>query len=346
MKFEELSETLNNFTKTVVLEKKDVKVIVEERGGRVIWISIAESPNLLWVHPDIGRILRTGEWNQGGLRTWISPERNFFYRDPENFREWFCPPTLDPGVYRIVEFKDSKVVLEGEISAHDMLHNIDLRGYIKKEIELLETYRDMVKIRIREGLIVDYPSLINLWVLAQVPITDAGVGTVLIPVKPEAQPIHYFIEIPRERLTVKSDHIAFKIDGGLASKIGVKPEDFRDPNTAMISYVTKIGSRRWYMLMLSTRDIPVRQEDCLDVPRLNPEGLRGAIQSYNSGPEAFPDVRFGEIELQLIPAMNLGGKAFSTIEYELVGFVGGREQVLSKIRRMMKIGAPKIYVKP
>jgi hypothetical protein len=32
----------------------------------------------------------------GGDRFWISPERAFFYKNPEAFKDWFCPETLDP----------------------------------------------------------------------------------------------------------------------------------------------------------------------------------------------------------------------------------------------------------
>uniref|UniRef100_A0A7J3MWK2 Uncharacterized protein n=1 Tax=Ignisphaera aggregans TaxID=334771 RepID=A0A7J3MWK2_9CREN len=346
MKIDDFLAILNKFTRSVIIKKNDARVIIGERGGRIIWISIGEDSNLLWTHPRIEKVFEANEWNQGGLRTWISPERNFFYRDPENFRGWFCPHTIDPASYRIVKSGNSRVVLEGEISAQDKLHNVDLRGYIRKEIELLEVYRGIVRLRVREGLLVDYPLRVNLWILAQVPITEAGVGTVLIPVKPMAQPIHYFVEIPPNRLTVKTDHVAFKIDGCFTSKIGVKPEDLRELGRAEISYVAKFNSGDWYMLMLSTKDAPIGQEDCLDVPKLNPEGLRGAVQSYNSGPEAFSDIRFGEIELHFSPAINIAGKNLSTIEYELIGFVGRREQVISKIRRMMKIKTPKIYIKP
>lgn len=62
--------------------------------------------------------------------------------------------------------------------------------------------------------------------------------------------------------------------------------------------------------MLSTRDAHAGQEDCLDVPKPDPKRLRGAIQTYNSGSEVFPDVRFGEIEPHFSPAINIAGKIF------------------------------------
>ncbi len=340
---ENLVENLSKYSRTVILEKNNSKVLVLEKGARVLGISLSGSTNLLWVNPRIEEVLRAGDWNVGGLRLWISPERNFFYQTPERFEDWFCPRELDPGDYRIVEANSERVLLEGEISAADNLMGVKLRGFVRREIRLLEAEARWLRLRLREGLVGEYPSRINPWALAQVPVGYGGSGTVLIPVRRGAEPIHYFREIPKNRLKVLADHIAFKIDGNFVAKLGVKPEDLKEPGLGSIAYVSRIGRRLWSALVLRTSNIPLAQEDCLDVPKRDPNLPRAAIQSYNSGPEAFKDIKFGEIELQLTPAQNISGRIFATAEYDLIAFVGARSEVLGKIRRLLGIAKPRLY---
>ena len=45
----------------------------------------------------------------GGDRYWISPEREYFYKNPETWTDWFCPSELDPANYEILD--DNQEVL-------------------------------------------------------------------------------------------------------------------------------------------------------------------------------------------------------------------------------------------
>ncbi len=338
-----LVEILERFTKVSVVEEAETAVVVSEKGGRIIGIFLDNSPNLLWVNPKLEEALVRDEWNIGGLRLWISPERNFFYADPEKFEGWFCPTGLDPAEYKLMKRDYMSLLLKSRISAYDNLLHNNLEGFIGREIKLLDAQRWYLKLWIREGIIGEYTGRVNPWVLAQVPIGLRNVGTVLIPVKKKPEPIHYFTIIPSDRLYVDRDHISFKIDGEMVTKLGVRPEDLRETGRGEIAYITQIGKRLWSALILSSSNLPISQEDCLDTPKYNPEGYRAAIQSYNSGPESFPDVRFGEIELQLSPTMNVDGRIFGTVEYNLTALMGGREELLSKVKRLLKIRRPKIY---
>ncbi|MCL7383869.1 MAG: hypothetical protein LZ172_06510 [Thaumarchaeota archaeon] len=338
-----LIEILEKSTKVSVIEEAEAAVVVSEKGGRIIGIFLDNSPNLLWVHPRLEEALVRGEWNIGGLRLWVSPERNFFYANPEKFEEWFCPTGLDPAEYKLMKTGYMSLLLESRISAYDNLLHSNLEGFIRREIKLLEVSRRHLKLWIREGIIGEYVSRVNPWILAQVPIGLRNVGTVLVPVKKKSEPIHYFTIIPKDRLYVDSDHISFKIDGEMVTKLGVRPEDLRETGRGEIAYITQISKKLWSALILSSSSLPISQEDCLDTPKYNPEGYRAAIQSYNSGPESFPDVKFGEIELQLTPTMNINGRIFGTVEYNLTALIGSREELLGKVKRLLKIRKPKIY---
>ena len=341
----ELSEIINVHSKSAVIERNGWKVVISEKGARILGIFLNDLPNLLWVNPRIEEVLERGEWNVGGHRIWISPERNFFYKDPENFDGWFCPEELDPGSYKIVEDEEDKVILDGEISVYDNVLKTSLEASVRREIRLVEAGRKELKLRIREGIVGKYSARVHPWVLTQVPISYGGVGTVLVSVKRNAEPIHYFGEIPKNRLRILRDHVAFKIDGNFVSKLGVRPEDLREAGSGAIAYVSKVEKRTWSAIILRTHNLPLTQEDCLDIPKWNPDSLRGVIQSYNSGPEAFSDIKFGEIELQLAPTINLSDRIFTTVEYDLIGFIGQRKEVLTRVRRTMKIKKPRIYAK-
>ena len=340
---EELTEIISRYSKSTVLHDENCRVVICERGARVLGIFLDSSPNLLWVNPRLEDVFSKNDWNIGGLRLWISPERNFFYRRPESFEEWFCPEGIDPGEYKIAEVNLGKAVFEGRIQANDNLLGARLEAQVRREIKLLESRKGFMRLRIVDALVGDYPARVNPWALAQVPISEMGAGTVLVPVRRGAEPIHYFTEIPRDRLRVSSDHISFKIDGQYVSKLGIRPEDLRGPELGAIAYVSRIGKRMWSALMLRSHDIPSSQEDCLDVPKRDPNLPRAAIQSYNSGPESFPDIRFGEIELQLAPTINISGRIVARVEYDLIAVIGGKSAVLTGVRKFLKIPKPRLY---
>ena len=340
---DKLLELVNAYSRGVVLEDGGCRVLISERGARVLGLFLDSKPNLLWVNPKVEKIFSEGGWNLGGLRLWISPERNFFYKKPETFDEWFCPEGIDPGDYRLTRADSKAVFLEGRISAYDHILEAQLNGYAYREIRLLESDKGYLRLRIREGIIGEYPARVNPWVLAQVPMSYAGAGTVIIPTKKNAEPIHYFGEIPKDRLRVLANHISFKIDGEYVSKLGVKPEDLREPGLGAIAYLFRIDKRTWASLILKSQNIPLSQEDCLDVAKADPNLPRAAIQSYNSGPEAFPDVKFGEIELQLAPTINISGRIFASAEYDVIAFIGRKNMVLNKLRRTLNVARPKLY---
>jgi len=334
---------ISKYSKSAVLHDENCRVVICERGARVLGIFLDSSPNLLWVNPRLEDVFSKNDWNIGGLRLWISPERNFFYRRPESFEEWFCPEGIDPGEYKIVEVSPGKAVFEGRIQANDNLLGARLEAQVRREIRLLESGKVFMRLRIVDALVGDYPARVNPWALAQVPISEMSAGTVLVPVRRGAEPIHYFTEIPRDRLRVSNDHVSFKIDGQYVSKLGIRPEDLREPELGAIAYVSRIGKRMWSALMLRSHDIPSSQEDCLDVPKRDPNLPRAAIQSYNSGPESFPDIRFGEIELQLAPTINISGRIVARVEYDLIAVIGGKSTVLTGVRKFLKIPKPRLY---
>lgn len=319
-----------------VLERGVARVLVSERGARVMGIFPGGSTNILWVNPRLREVLERGEWNMGGLRIWLSPERNFFYERPEAFEGWFCPPTIDPGSYKFTGSSRSQAELEGRVSAVDRLQDMELEATIRREVKLVDEDR----ILIRESLLAKYPGPINLWALAQV--NPGPHGTVIVPVRPGAEPVHYFGPIPQDRLVVRDNHVAFKIDGLRVCKLGVRPEDSQSAGAGVIAYVSEIGGDSWSLLVMRTWDAPRSQDECLDPPKADPAGPRGSVQSYNSGPEAGPE-RFGEAELHFRPAVGVSGYKVSTVEYEVLFAAGPRKTVLDRLAASTGVKKPFIF---
>ena len=340
MSLEDLAFKFKRYGATVDLYSANGSILISEYGGRIIGVSVNGSPNLLWVNPNLEKVLEDGGFNVGGLRVWVSPERNFFYKNPEVFGEWFCPSELDPGNFRIVDFTKSSATLESKFKLRDILNNELLNITIVRDIVVEDADDCGLAIHVRESLIASgfRKSRISLWALAQVYPGRGGIGTVAVPVRRKAEPIHYFGPIPKNRLKVTDNHIAFLIDGGHVCKLGVKPEDFRFRGWASIGYFAEApwSDGKAFIITMETCCAPRFQAECLDVAKADPEGAKAAVQSYNSGPNA-EWLKFGEIELQFPASTLTNGIQFSTASYTVKAYVGGLEETLEKFREVLKI---------
>ncbi len=332
-----LVEVLKEHTKIYEYNSNKWNVIITEYGGRIIGIFPRNQYNLLWVNPDLRKTLAEENWNLGGARIWISPEKNFYYKKPTFFEEWVCQRDLDPGNYTIKEKDTNYVKLENRFSIYDFLNNTTLNGNILREI-FFEKADDILEIHIYENLITENfsGSLIDLWALVQVNPGINGVGTVVIPTKKDTKPIPYFGDIPSSYLKVDKDAVFFRIDCLKVLKLGIRPEDLPIEGIGKIGYITRASDKEYIFLMLYSRCCPRKQGECLDVPK-NPETqLKGCIQSYNSGPEG--DFQgFGEIEMHFMPSEKIGNRLVSRIDYDLIAYTGDKREVLEKAMELLDI---------
>jgi hypothetical protein len=253
------------------------------------------------VNPNIRDLLKRGEWNTGGIRTWVSPERAFFYDDPEKFQGWRCPPGIDPAEYRVTSRENRAVELESTIYAKDIISGETLNGKITKRFELVEARQDaetvLARIRIHDILVVqDFKSPFALWTLIQIHPGDDGKGTLIVPVIKHAQPVHYFDPIPSSYLRVLEDQVEFTIDGQKELKLGIRPEDLPNPQEARMEYHFKKNGKNALISVFSPTGAH-NQSECVDPSKSNPSGMRAVIQSYNSDLKS-SGLQFGELEIQ------------------------------------------------
>ena len=279
---------------------KDVKGVILDRGGRFFSLFLGDL-NVFWTNPNLRRYGDFDEWNIGGERTWIAPERAFFYKNPSEFQGWHCQEGLDPDSYRIEKCSSKNVVLKGKITIKNYETGEILDGDIIREIKLRDTRITGDYTYAHFGIISelrarDVSNNFALWDILQVPIGSARRGYVIIPTKPDAKPIHYFDPIPPDRIQQYSDNVRFIIDGEQELKIGIAPEDLKDSKLAQIAYFYRAGEDTIALLMTSPT-APQNQEECMDPPRSDPNGRRGAVQAYNSDVKK-SGLQFGEIEIQ------------------------------------------------
>lgn len=355
---------MNYFTKDNLIKKlkgitdflelkfnNNAAIIISEYGGRPLGIFPRRNTvNLLWVNSDLSNQISQRSRDIGGDRYWLSPERTFFYKNPELWEEWFCPKGLDPAHYKIVKRSDKSCVLKTPISVQNQWNGEIYKGNITRTIELLDepikTGIDYCGIEYTDECILNEPNLkVNGWSLATV--ISGGVnnpGTVLIPTKSDPKPISYFRTIPKKRLYIGNNYVAYKIDVNDIYKLAIRPEDVDFSKKSKIAYALKVpNSEEYSILMKLSNDIPKSQNNCFDTARDHPDAEIGVIQSYNSESPSAQQLRYGEIELQLNKFKNSNGKSQGKATHQLIAYIGNKKEILDIIQNYLGIHDPQLF---
>lgn len=334
---EKLLSDLEGLTKTVALETDVGSAIVTEYGARVLGVFVGDRQNPFWVSKNLQAVISGGEWNIGGNRLWVSPERRFYYRRPEGFEDWLCQSSLDPGGWSIASSSVKSVNLDREAELEDFASqtrfHISFSRHISIRGESIRKGLEHVGLRVRDAMAArgEVKNGVNLWSLTQVRPGEGRSGTVIVPTRRGAKPVHYFGKIPGDRLRVSSNHVSFKIDGAAICKLGIAPEDIPQPGCSRILYYVEHGKNEVFLISMRTMMAPVSQEECLDVAKADPDGPKGCVQSYNSG----PDLCFGEIELHFKPAVRAKDLHVSYADYDIEVFAGKRGEVLRFLKKIV-----------
>ncbi len=346
-----LINSLENRSEFIELNYNDSTIIISEQGGRVLGIfPKKECINLLWVNPAIEDLDFKKEWNIGGDRYWISPERLFFYKNPELWEDWFCPEGLDPAYYKITSSTKTSCSLNTDVSLTNQLTKEIYKGKIRRDISLVEepisTGVPYCGIQYMDDCTLFTPNLnINGWTLTQV--ISGGMdnpGTVLIPTNSNPKPQSYFKLIPGNRLKINTNYIAFKIDVDDIYKLAIRPEDIDFSRSEKMGYVLKIPESDEYgFLVKISDDVPKSQEECFDVSRDHPDAEIGVIQSYNSESPDKSLLNFGEIELQLNKFKNFNNKSRGIAKHQLFGYIGTKDEILGVIEKYLGIRNPALF---
>lgn len=325
--------------------------IISEYGGRPLGLfPKTNCYNLLWVNPDIKNVIETRSHEIGGDRYWVSPERDYFYKKPETWEDWECPSGLDPANYEILGSSNTSCTLSSQIFVLNQSTKQGSQGEITRQIRVIKephnTGSSYCGLEILDDCIFFRPNLkLNGWSLATV--ISGGTenpGTVIIPTKSNPKPLSYFREIPEERLKVKENYVAFKIDVDDIYKLAIRPEDINYNRAAKIGYIIKIPELEEYGFIVKlSDDIPRTQDECYDISRDNPDSEVGVIQSYNSESPNKPSLNFGEIELQLNSFQSIDNTSHGKAKHQLFAYIGTKEEILNVVEKYLGITDPLLF---
>jgi len=347
----DLLSEIEDATNIAQLDFEEASIVISEYGGRLLGMFPNKGCyNLLWLAPNIKEAIINRDWNIGGERYWISPERDFFYKNPESWEEWFCPNGLDPANYKIEAKSDDFCTVSSKISLANQRTKEQYEGEITRKFSNIKepnsTGVNFCGIEILEECTLNRANLkVNGWTLTQ--IISGGPynpGTVLIPTNLNPKPLSYFRTIPQDRLTIGETYVAFKIDVYGIYKLAIRPEDIDYNRQAKIGYVLDIPETEdWGLLIKISDNIPKSQKDCFDVSRDHPNSEIGVIQSYNSESPDKLVLNFGEIELQLNHFETEGDISHGKATHQLFAYIGTKEEILNVIDKYIGIADPVFF---
>lgn len=348
---ESLITNVRDATKLIELNSGESSVVVSLYGGRPLGIfPKKDNVSLLWINSNIRETILTKNRSIGGDRYWISPERDYFYKDPTNWQGWFCPPSLDPAYYEIIGKKDDHCTLSSTISVENQSLKQIYQGEVTRQFRLIKepypTGLSYCGLEFLDDCVFFRPNLkMNGWSLACIISGGAkNPGTVLVPTKADPKPLSYFRTIPDDRLTIGDNYIAYKIDVDDIYKLAIRPEDINYTRPAKIGYILKMPESEEYGFLIKlSDDIPKSQDECFDVSRDHLNSEIGVIQSYNAESPNKPQLNYGEIELQLNPFETIENTSHCKAKHQLFGYVGSKDEILNVIEKYLGISEPKLF---
>lgn len=349
---DELQEATSAHTDTTVVETGSGSALLTRQGARLLGLFPSrDMPNVLWVNAAVSDLMAQGQWMVGGERLWIAPERNFYYENPRDFDGFHVPADIDPGTYE----DDGELAYRNEFSLIDLSNNAVYDGAVcRRTFTAIEDPYDTglpcAAMRIDDSVSTAPGDLeFCAWTLSMVyTCGPEHRGTALFPIQPTGGLLSYFDPIPDNRATVHPEGYArFAIDGESVYKLAIAPEDMVMDNPCRAVYLSPFpADSRWFCLVKRCADVPRSQDTCVDMPRREPEGTRGVIQSYNNGPTEGPieDLPFGEIEVQLPKGAPIGDRRISAATHDVVAYAGSRDEMLEAARTALGISsAPELY---
>ncbi len=345
-----LESVLQRHVPTTRVNSSTGTALITGYGARLIGLfPDQELPNTLWVHADIDSILKDSQWLIGGERLWISPESDYFYQDAANAKGHRVPPALDPGNYEPTGFLSyrNEFAITNTRTGQTHKHCTAEREFAPLA-DPYGTGLPYAGVSVRDSLhIEDAQVAMCCWSLTQV--FSSGPerpGTALFPTKGFSTPVPYFRQIPKDRFDAVDGYARFKIDLADVYKFTIRPEDIDWDNPVKALYVSPYPTGdQWFCVVKRSNDVPKGQDDCVDTARDNPDGPKGAIQSWNAGlDDQKGGLTFGEIELQLNKGVAHDGATIAAGVHELLSYAGTRTQISQLARTLLKTSVlPRLY---
>lgn len=300
-------------------QRENGTMILLPKRGRVLQVNI-QGHDAFWINEQFEN--DSGDWNAGGDRLWVAPERDWFWKSHSSmdFGDYDISSHLDPGSWTKEVANHNyccvrqRVALKnwrgGEYAEFSLARGIQLIEYPGAPFfESYLSYRTDNELELVRG-----PSGQNLdiWSILQIP---PG-GNLLVGTRGDVNLRDYFDPIPSTLWKKDSQSLQLKITGDTRYKIGVAPEQ----STGRMAYARRIDGR--YLVIYRQFFAQPWQRYC-DTPGLDTASQGDAVQVYNDS-GAFGG--FGEMEFHS-PAITFGSgpQRLADSNLTIVGFVAEQD---------------------
>lgn len=321
----------------------DGRLLIVPHGARLVGCEIAGvEGNLFWNHPALedpdkaAGNLRSAGAGMGGDRLWVAPEIGLHWPDIKKARrqpwaDYFVPPSIDPGDYRIVEEGPGQLRLAADMQVTD--HRIGKSASLRVSRRFTQIGRPdglprglkCVSFAIENQLTLlraDEGIGINLWDILQIP---AG-GTLVCPTTVKVpRPRIYYGRFSTTHFKIKPDAVHFKIDGRRQLKFGLDPVR----TTGRMGYIRKVGRKSTLVFRVFA---PAPGEPYVDLPLSSNDYVGGdALQSYNDSGQFGG---FGEMEYH-DPAIIAGREPSTRTGASLTHVIAGPDAAVRKAAELL-----------
>lgn len=251
--FSSLKRFIEKYHSIITLHQQNTALILSPNlQGRVLFgtPNINRDLAIGWINPDLFQkgIFTPHISPYGGAdRFWLAPEAGqfalFFKKDePFDYQHWQTPKPLDETPFQLVKTSKNKAHFKANFTLENyagFFFNIEVNRWvtlfnqstIEKELNIkipskISALGYASKNKITNAGKVSWSKkngLISIWILGMFEANSTA--TAIIPYQKELNlNTNYFNTLPPERIKILPNHVLFRVDGALKSKIGLLPQ--------------------------------------------------------------------------------------------------------------------------
>lgn len=184
--------------------------------GRVLQVTLQGVP-AFWTNPS------ATDWNVGGDRLWLSPERDWFWSGDtsDDLGDHLVPPSIDPGPWRLTSSTGTRAALVMDTMLSNRRTGAETRVEVARDITLLSTAPDRVMYETRTSVTVHSGQPVSAWSIVSVPLGGIATAGLSAPLAYR----DYLAPIDPARLS-GGNHLSLHLTGETMTKIGLPPDVF------------------------------------------------------------------------------------------------------------------------
>lgn len=323
-------------------------VVLLPYGGRILGLFFAESPsNVLWTHPALAaaetarELYESSRWhNSGGDRTWLAPERDYFYPDFPDTSRYVQPKQFDAGNFEIAAQDAQRIELRTEFTLRSYRTAANLRLELTKAVSftsdplatksspLAADELEFAGYRLETSLVAAEPlaedACVGIWNLLQMP----GGGAMFAPTYFRTEPTVFFGDIPAGHVRVENRFVRYQMEAQAEQKICISAL----ASTGRLGYLRQEGDA-WVLVVRDFRIDPTGAYR--DVWPSRPEDDGYAVQICNINADYLG--YFAELEYHA-PAICAGAERQSSCDVSDVwAYRGERDAITAAAKYLLGV---------